>query len=60
MPKTDSDKIPNRGPLAPPDYRIQPKDVVVKDHLWNAFDNNETEISAGPNDPWSWSWTTAT
>lgn len=29
-------------------FPIQPKDIPSKgwDHLWNAFDNNETEISA--------------
>lgn len=38
--------IPNRGPLAQPNYKVKPSDIEVKEHLWNAFDHNETEISA--------------
>lgn len=27
-------------------FQIQPDDIDANEHFWNAFDNNETEISA--------------
>lgn len=27
-------------------FPIQPKDIVIKDHLWDAFGNSESEVSA--------------
>lgn len=29
------------------DFPIKPSDINAEEHLWNAFDNNETEVSAG-------------
>lgn len=39
-------KIPNRGTLAAPDLVPTPKDINFENHFFNAFENNETEVSA--------------
>jgi hypothetical protein len=40
-------EIPDRGPLATPDFKPTPADINTKiELLWDAFDHMETEMSA--------------
>ena len=38
--------VPDRGPLAPSGFSPKPSEIKMDGHFWNAFENNETEISA--------------
>jgi len=42
----NSRPIPFRGPLADADFRPQPQEIVINDHLFNAFGESESEVSA--------------
>lgn len=48
--RTHTSNLPPLGELVltnmPSVAGIEPKDIKLDDHLWNAFDHNETEISA--------------